>query len=201
MNAQQAYALTRDMVSIDQLTGERQPSSSRWELSAHTDDVDLYQNSRAMPRAWLTWQTTVVNQTAMLEIIRSGRFADGKPWDPATTALLESPLTAAAPTDGPGEVRISGYEPNRIELVTKSAGPAILVLSENHYPGWRCYVDGRFTDTLRVDYNLRGAALPAGEHTIQFVYRPKSVLLGAAISLLTLALLATCVIVERRRDH
>jgi len=28
--------------------------------------------------------------------------------------------------------------------------------------------------------------LPAGEHTVEFVYRPKSVLIGAVISLLTL---------------
>jgi uncharacterized membrane protein YfhO len=59
-------------------------------------------------------------------------------------------------------------------------------LSENHYPGWRAYVDGHLVDTLRVDYNLRGVSLPAGEHEVEFIYRPKSVLIGAAISLLTL---------------
>jgi uncharacterized membrane protein YfhO len=64
-----------------------------------------------------------------------------------------------------------------------------LVLGENHYPGWRAYVDGRAVETPRVNFNLRGVALPAGEHTVEFVYRPKSVLYGLALSLLTLAAL------------
>jgi uncharacterized membrane protein YfhO len=68
----------------------------------------------------------------------------------------------------------------------------VLVLSENHYPGWRAYVDGRFVDTLRVDYNLRGVVLEAGEHSVDFVYRPKSVLLGIVISLLTALVLGAC---------
>ena len=85
-----------------------------------------------------------------------------------------------------GGATITKYEPNRIELETKANQPSILVLSENHYPGWRAYIDGRFTDTLRVDYNLRGVAVPAGEHKIEFIYRPKSVLIGFVISLLAL---------------
>jgi uncharacterized membrane protein YfhO len=60
------------------------------------------------------------------------------------------------------------------------------VLSENHYPGWRAYIDGRLVETLRVDYNLRGVALPAGEHTVEFVFRPKSVFIGLGLSLVTL---------------
>jgi hypothetical protein len=197
-NAAKTYALTREMIGIDQEAGDRNASSSRWELLGQTEDVDIYQNHRPMPRAWLASQATVLNEAAMLEVIRSGRFADGKQWDPVTIALVESPLATSSASGGTGEARITRYEPNRIDLVTKSEAPSILVLSENHYPGWRAYVDGRFVDTLRVDYNLRGALLPAGEHVIEFVYRPKSVLLGAAMSLLALVLLAVGVIIDRR---
>jgi uncharacterized membrane protein YfhO len=72
---------------------------------------------------------------------------------------------------------------------TKSLAPAILVLSANHYPGWRASVDGRSVDVIRVNYNLRGVAVPAGDHLVAFVYRPKSVLVGLVISLLALAAL------------
>jgi hypothetical protein len=197
-SAQKTYPLTREMLGLDQGAGERNASSNRWELAGQTDDVDIYQNNRALPRAWLTSQATVLNEAAMLEVIRRGRFGDGKQWDPATTALVESPLAGAFPSGRTGEVRITKYESNRIDLVTRSDAPSILVLSENHYPGWRAYVDGRFVDTLRVDYNLRGAVLPAGEHTVEFVYRPKSVFLGAAMSLFALVLLAVGVIIDRR---
>ena len=43
---------------------------------------------------------------------------------------------------------------------------------------------------LRVDYALRGVAVPAGAHEVRFVYRPKSVLIGLAVTLLTAAALA-----------
>jgi uncharacterized membrane protein YfhO len=83
------------------------------------------------------------------------------------------------------------YEPNRVEVKTKAGGPSILVLAENHYPGWRAYLDGRAVGVLRVNYNQRGVHVPAGEHEVIFVYRPKSVIVGAAVSLLTaLGLLA-----------
>jgi uncharacterized membrane protein YfhO len=131
-------------------------------------------------------------------VIRSGRFADGSKWDPATTALIESPLANGAPSGNGGTAQVTRYEPNQIGLMTKSDAPALLMLSENHYPGWRAYVDSRFVETLRVDYNLRGVALPAGQHSVQFVYRPKSVYLGFAISLFAVALLATGFAIDRK---
>jgi hypothetical protein len=191
------YALMRDMFSIDHKANEPDTPSARWQRLTQTPYVDVYENETAMPRAWLASQTRVLDETASLEVIRSGRFADGSKWDPATTALIETPIHDPSPS-GTGSVQITGYEPNRIGLSTKSAAPSILVLSENHYPGWRAYVDGRFVETLRVDYNLRGALLPAGEHTVEFVYRPKSVYLGAAISLLAVVLLGAAVIIDRK---
>jgi uncharacterized membrane protein YfhO len=78
-------------------------------------------------------------------------------------------------------------------LQTASAEPSILVLSENYYPGWRVYLDDQATDVLRVDYNLRGVRVPAGQHRVSFVYRPNSFLMGGVVSALTLiALFVIC---------
>ena len=125
-------------------------------------------------------------------------FTDGSKWDPATTALIESPLSNAAPSGTVGTAQITRYEPNEIEVITNSDVPALLVLSENHFPGWRAYVDSRLVGTLRVDYNLRGAELPAGQHVVRFVYWPKSLLIGVAISLFAISLLAAGFIIDRK---
>ena len=98
----------------------------------------------------------------------------------------------------PGEAQITQYEPNRIEVSTKAGGPSILVLSENHYPGWHAYIDGHAVETLRVDYNLRGVSLPAGQHLVEFSYRPKSVLIGMAMSLFAIALLSSGILIDRK---
>jgi uncharacterized membrane protein YfhO len=89
---------------------------------------------------------------------------------------------AAAASEGSAEV--TSYEPNRVDVRTKADAPSILVLSENHYPGWRASLDGESVGVLRVDYALRGVVVPAGTHEVRFVYRPKSVLFGLIISLL-----------------
>ena len=149
----------------------------------------------------------------MLEVIRTGRMADGSAWDPRFTALVTEPLAIASGSKtqprvmpgvepasesasspdasaADGRAEITRYEPNRVDVKTEASGPSILVLSENHYPGWRAYVDGRRVDVLRVDYNLRAVALAGGAHQISFVYRPWSVMIGFLVSLLTALVLA-----------
>ena len=192
------YALARTMVGMNDETGERNQAGSRWKLLTQTAYVDVYENNRFLPRAWVATQIKVLDGPAMLAVIRNGKFADGSKWDPLTTALVESPIPDAAPSGNGGTAQITRYEPNEIELTTNSAEPSLLVLSENHYPGWRAYVDGRFVGTARIDYNLRGVALPAGQHAVRFVYWPKSLLLGVAISLFAIILLAAGFIIDRR---
>ena len=185
----ETYALRRDSVAIERtVAAGNTPATSaneRWKLAAETKYVQIYENTHALPRAWLTSDVRVLDEPSMLEVIRNAKFQDGTNWEPERTVLLDSAIGERQSGELNGGATITKYEPNRIELDTKANQPSILVLSENHYPGWRAYVDGRFTDTLRVDYNLRGVAVPAGEHKVEFIYRPKSVLIGFVISLFT----------------
>ncbi len=158
----------------------------RWRLVVESEYLQIYENTRALPRAWLATTELVTAEQEALEIIRTGKLSGGQLWDPLKTALVEG--SAGIPLGGdptPGSAEITRKEPNRVEVKTQSAAPAILVLSENHYPGWRAYVDGQSVEVMRVDYNLRGVALSAGSHLVTFVYQPKSVLVGLVISLLT----------------
>jgi uncharacterized membrane protein YfhO len=126
----------------------------------------------------------------ILNVIRNAKFSDGTAWDPRKVVLTEGHVDFASATNDANDPSASAeliqFDPNSVMVKTKSAQPSILVLSANHFPGWRAYVDGEFVTNLRVDYNLRGVVLPAGEHTVEFIYRPKSVLIGVVISLLTL---------------
>ena len=162
-------------------------STERWRRLPQAGSVAIFENMRALPRAWLATEASVRSDQEALEIIRTGKFPDGKVWDPTRVALVEGPIDfAPASPDTAANASVVRHEPNRVTLKTRSASPLLLVLSENHYPGWRAYVDGNPVETLRVNYNLRGLTLAAGEHDVEFVYRPKSVMVGFAISLLTL---------------
>jgi hypothetical protein len=162
----------------------------RWKLAAQTEYVDIYENARALPRAWLATDARALDEDATLRVIRTGNLPDGALWEPRRTALVEEELPAGFLSGGgEGRASVTRYEPNRVELKTESESPSILVLAENHYSGWRAYVDGEGVGVLRVDYNLRGVFVPAGRHEVLFVYRPKSVLIGFGVSLLTAAAL------------
>jgi hypothetical protein len=200
------YALRRDSVAVERAAvSPNAPAatsaSERWKLAAQTKYVQIYENTRALPRAWLASDARVLDEPSMLEVIRTGKFQDGTNWEPERTALTDSAIGEKQPGELNGGAIITKYEPNRIELETKANQPAILVLSENHYPGWRAYIDGRFADTLRVDYNLRGVALPAGEHKVEFVYRPKSFFIGLALSLLAVGGLVLWPLLQKRFVH
>jgi uncharacterized membrane protein YfhO len=134
----------------------------------------------------------------MLEVIRSGKFQDGSVWQPERTALVEGEISEKPQVGSQTSAIITRYEPNRIAVTTKADTPSILVLSENHYAGWRAYVDSRFVETLRVDYNLRGVALPAGEHRVEFVYRPKSFSMGLTMSLLAVVGLVSWPLIQKK---
>lgn len=195
------YSLKRSAIHLQDADhpAAEAPVAERWKLVAQTRDTRIFENARALPRAWIASEVRVLNANAILEVIRSGRFSDGSVWDPQRTALVETEVTE---TPQPGKsisaVSITRYEPNRIDLAAKVDAPSILVLSENHYPGWRAYVDGRLVETMRVDYNLRGVTLPAGEHAVEFVYRPKSVLIGFALSLLAVLALTLATLLVKR---
>lgn len=193
----------------------------RWRRVAEFADSWLYENTRALPRAWLATEASRMTEEQMLETVRTGRLADGNAWEPRRTVLHDAPLGdrldealaqkkgatnetggAAAPAgDAAADTRaeITRYEPNRIEVRASTPATAILVLAENHYPGWRAYLDGRAVETLRVNYNLRGVVVPAGTHQVSFAYRPKSALFGLLISTITAALLLLWALRERMR--
>jgi hypothetical protein len=162
-------------------------AKDRWQRVGDMEGVTIYENRQVLPRAWLAVDSRTLDAQQLLEVIRNGRFTDGTVWDPLRTALVESavPIAGGAITEGL-KADVTRNDPNRVEVKTASGVPAVLILSANHYPGWRAYVDGQATETLRVNYNLRGVVLPAGQHTVEFVYRPKSVLIGMVITLATI---------------
>lgn len=172
-------------------------TSERWRHVADEGPLVVYENTRALPRAWLATEAFVVADDAALQTIRTGLLPDGRAWEPRSTVLtasaLGNELTGGGGGDEARRAEVTSHEANRVEVLTEASAPSVLVLADNHYPGWRAYVDGRGVETVRANYNLRGVLLPAGRHQVTFVYRPKSALLGLLVSLLSaFALAAWC---------
>ena len=88
------------------------------------------------------------------------------------------------------EVRVTERTNDRVAVRAKLSHPGLLVISEGYYPGWRAAVDGVATPLVRANVMMRGVVLDAGEHEVEFHFRSRSIEVGAALSIATLALVA-----------
>jgi uncharacterized membrane protein YfhO len=79
--------------------------------------------------------------------------------------------------------------PGRVEIVTGGAA-GTLVLADAAYPGWHVSVDGHEARSETVDSLFRGVHVAAGVHRVVWTFRPLSLRIGLAISVLSLLLLS-----------
>jgi hypothetical protein len=160
--------------------------------------VRVYENSQALPFAWLAGTARVVaDDEAALATLSAPDF------DPRTMVVLTESAPPALPPLQPGPqaaVEVLAYTPDLVRLHVRSEGTTVLVTSDPDYPGWLATVDGRAATVMRVNYAFRGTVVPAGEHTVEFRYRPWSVISGALLGLVTVLLgLGWMIVVHRRR--
>ncbi len=75
----------------------------------------------------------------------------------------------------------------RIHMELTVLSPCTLVIAESYYPFWQATVDGKPSAVLRVNCGLMGLSLPAGQHSIEMLFRPpRAYAVAAGVSVLTL---------------
>ncbi|HEU0007199.1 MAG TPA: YfhO family protein, partial [Terriglobia bacterium] len=82
-----------------------------------------------------------------------------------------------------GAARITDSKPNSVRIEAQVESEGFLVLSDVHYSGWKASVDGRPVKILQANAVFRGIPPGPGRHTIDFHFRPRSVYVGAVVSL------------------
>jgi hypothetical protein len=139
----------------------------------------FYRSRDPLPRAYLVGRVRP-ERGEILEALTDAGF------DPRAEAYLAGIPAAAGEAGGEGRVRIAEDLPERIVLEVSAGRPGWLVLTDNSYPGWVAEREGRRLQILRANYLFRAVKVPAGESRIVFRYRPLSLWMGAAGSLVAL---------------
>jgi len=157
-------------------------------------DFVVYHNPDAFPRAFAVGEVLhaddrVEAHLRTVGLARAGRLRE--------MAVVEGWLGDFRPSGGAAALSIEEVRPERVRVRAQSRGDVLLVLNERWDPGWRVEVDGRRSPLVIVDTILMGAALPAGEHTVEFYYRPRGLVVGRAVSLLALMAAAFLLLAPR----
>ncbi len=72
-----------------------------------------------------------------------------------------------------GVIKLISYQPNNLVYQSETSAEEFAVFSEIYYPkGWNAYIDGQLKEHASVNYVLRGLAIPAGKHKIEFKFEP-----------------------------
>jgi len=170
---------------------------NRWQPVEKLSQTVVYENLRALPRAWLVPEVVSLTSEQILTTVEQGTLPNGEQFNPRKTALIESPIEfEASNIDNNSSVKIVRIGNNEVNLVTESQNPSFLILSDVNYPGWQAQVDGQQVPVFQTDYILRGIAVPAGGHVIKFEYKPLSFYIGASISGITFIILLLLVLKE-----
>jgi hypothetical protein len=151
--------------------------------------IKLYKNRKPILRAWLVKDFKVMDDKAILSRMSSKDFRPDK------EVLLEeepkreeqsihSAQTEVSKSLLKGTVQFLSENNNRLSLFVKASQNNLLVLNDTYFPGWKGFVDGKKTKIYRANYNFRAIPLEAGNHEVDFEYKPMSFKLGAVISFL-----------------
>jgi hypothetical protein len=162
----------------------------------YSDDLQIYENETALPRAFVAPHFKVVPQPqAALAELRSPGFRPDQ-----VVVLEQDPGVPAATAPIHADVRVASYAAQRVVIQAELSAAGVLVLADAFYPGWVARVDGVRRDILVADYVLRAVALPAGRHTVEFVFRPWSFYRGLILSAAALIVLIVAAALCRRID-
>jgi hypothetical protein len=141
----------------------------------------VQQNSGALGNGWFVSSVQSAN-SANEEIDAIENL------NPATTAIIHEDFNLSSTTySGSGTINLTSYHPDKLTYESNNSGNGLAVFSEVWYGanGWKAYIDGKETPILRANYVLRALEIPAGKHSIEFVFKPTSYYTGEIISLIS----------------
>ena len=132
----------------------------------------VYPNPDAMGNAWFVNDVRFVptpdDESAALNTLDLSKTA-------VADEKFRSVLTCEPRPNESDEIVLTKYEPNELTYQASTSSDRVAVFSEIYYPeGWHIYNDGQEIALGRVNYVLRAAVIPAGEHTITMKFVPKA---------------------------
>jgi hypothetical protein len=183
-------------------------------------DTHVYENTDALPRAWVVHDLHLVggedDAFAFLqarsrrkgEVFVVDRFdprreavveQDGKPTDETLRALEERRIACEAGDDD--RVSVERYSNDSVSIMVRAACAGLLVLPDTYFPGWTATVNGEEQEIYPTDGAFRGVVVPKGASRVEFRYEPAAFSIGIVVALAGLAAFALVGLAVWRRGR
>ncbi len=167
---------------------------------ARAGGFTIYENPRALPRAWLVGEARPLGERRMAavdETAQAGLAARNFLWetvregrDFGTAVYLDGVRPTATGGDKLGPVAVPPQmSRGGLQVTLRPDAPRAcwLVLADAWYPGWTATVDGKPATIARANYMYRAVPVPAGRHTVIFTYHSRPLLVGVVVAAAALA--------------
>ena len=148
------------------------------------------------PPAWIThdWEThppiTTHDPMKLDKLTEEIFYPAGTLRDFSRWSFLESTQShpATAPSAHPPSVKIVRFSPGYLQVELEPAATGLLIINQGYAPGWYARIwnaDNTLPQTrtvLRANRVMQGVLIEPGSQVIEFIYQPRSFLLGLIIS-------------------
>ena len=156
-------------------------------------ETKVYQNKDALPRAFFVEEVVKVQtKKDQYRILLEPDF------DPSKKASSQE--YSFSPKSINSKVEIASYAGQKINLEVTTDEKKPLVFANVYYPGWEAYIDGAKTKIFVSDAIFQLIEVPAGSHSVEFKFAPKSFYNGLVASgLSALTAFAITIFIWRRK--
>ena len=161
------FAAINDMPSEFHVALRAALGPPRWRPIGREGDTTVYENTRALPLAWLcpAWRGVAGDEARRL--LQDG----GDGFDARREALVAGLASGGDPTASPGSVAARWTGEGAIAADLDAPAGGFLMFSVNGVAGWTATVDGVAQPLYAADDALMGLPVAAGRHRVTLVYR------------------------------
>src|SRR5690606_24713070 len=111
--------------------------------------TNVYQNNALNGRAW-----TVDGMIYEPDPVKAIKLLSSDNFDWTKAAITEDPrISELELSSEPVAIENFSQDSNEIKFNTTGSGGKLIVVSEQFYPQWKLYIDGKQEKALRLDYN------------------------------------------------
>jgi Bacterial membrane protein YfhO len=162
-----------------------------WRTIGREGGYAITENERALPRAFLPREIVCGANTPSAMLGETDFAARG--W-------LRGDCERTPLPNGSGTVRTTRRTPAHLRIDVQTSAPSWVFVTETAWRGWKAIDQhGKRLTLRRANHAFLAFPVPAGNSTVELIYRPRAFVIGAWISAAALAVfLAVCIIRMRR---